>query len=252
MARVRGGIGLITVEMASPEKAGRHRRRELGIYDDDFIPGLTRLVGEIHRGGAKASIQLGHGGGHTRIDICGEQPVAPSAIPHPVYETTLETIVPEAMTQGAHRADDGELRRGGAARAAGRLRLRRNPRRARLPDLAIPRAVREPPHRRIRRLAGEPRALRPRRAARGEGRGAVARRDLSALGRGLFRRRADLRRRPQHRDLGGAGRRRRAPCHRRPLPLQAHGAPHDPADGRSRRDVPRFRRRREEGGQACR
>ncbi|MEA3022817.1 MAG: dimethylglycine catabolism, partial [Alphaproteobacteria bacterium] len=99
MARVRGGTGLITVEMASPEKAGRHRRRELGIYKDDFIPGLTRLVGEIHRGGSKASIQLGHGGGHTRIDICGEQPVAPSAISHPVYETTLETIVPEAMTR---------------------------------------------------------------------------------------------------------------------------------------------------------
>jgi len=99
MARVRGGVGLITVEMASPEKAGRHRRRELGIYHDGFIPGLTRLVGEIHRGGSKASIQLGHGGGHTRIDICGEQPVAPSAIPHPVYETTLETIVPEAMSK---------------------------------------------------------------------------------------------------------------------------------------------------------
>src|SRR5471032_2913041 len=61
MARVRGGVGLITVEMASPEKAGRHRRRELGIYHDGFIPGLARLVGEIHRGGAKASIQLGHG-----------------------------------------------------------------------------------------------------------------------------------------------------------------------------------------------
>ena len=99
MARVNGGTGLITVEMASPEKVGRHRRRELGIYDDRFLPGLTKLVHEIHRGGAKASIQLGHGGGHTRIDICGEKPIAPSAIPHPVYETTLETIVPEAMTR---------------------------------------------------------------------------------------------------------------------------------------------------------
>ena len=99
MARVRGGIGLITVEMASPEKCGRHRRHEVGIYDDRFMPGLTRLVGEIHRGGAKASIQLGHGGGHTRIDICGETPIAPSAIPHPVYETTFETIIPEAMTK---------------------------------------------------------------------------------------------------------------------------------------------------------
>src|SRR3989441_11020003 len=99
LARVRGGTGLITVEMASPEKAGRHRRHEVGIYDDRFLPGLTRLVNEIHRGGAKASIQLGHGGGHTRRDICGETPIAPSAIPHPVYETTFETIVPEAMSK---------------------------------------------------------------------------------------------------------------------------------------------------------
>ena len=99
LARVHGGTGLITVEMASPEKAGRHRRREIGIYDDRFIPGLERLTDAIHRGGAKASIQLGHAGGHTRIDICGETPIAPSAIPHPVYETTFETIVPQEMTK---------------------------------------------------------------------------------------------------------------------------------------------------------
>ena len=99
LARVEGGTGLITVEMASPEKAGRHRRREIGIYDDRFIPGLQRLVDAIHRGGAKASIQLGHAGGHTRADICGEPPIAPSAIPHPVYETTFETIVPQEMTK---------------------------------------------------------------------------------------------------------------------------------------------------------
>jgi len=99
LARVRGGTGLITVEMASPEKAGRHRRHEIGIYDDRFLPGLTRLVAAIHQGGAKASIQLGHGGGHTRVDICGETPIAPSAIPHPVYETTFETIIPEEMSK---------------------------------------------------------------------------------------------------------------------------------------------------------
>src|ERR1700754_4546132 len=47
MARVRGGVGLVTVEMASPTKAGRHRRRELGIYDDRFLPGLARLAAAI-------------------------------------------------------------------------------------------------------------------------------------------------------------------------------------------------------------
>src|SRR5260370_40327084 len=99
LGRARGGVGLSTSEMASPEKAGRHRRHEIGIYDDRFLPGLTRLVDAIHRAGSKASIQLGHGGGHTRRDICGETPIAPPAIPHPGYETTFQTIVPEAMTQ---------------------------------------------------------------------------------------------------------------------------------------------------------
>src|SRR5262249_11332620 len=92
------------------------RRRELGIYDDRFLPGLTRLVDAIHRGGAKASIQLGHGGGHTRIDICGETPIAPSAIPHPVYEVTFETIVPQEMTH-ARIAETVQAFAAAAARA---------------------------------------------------------------------------------------------------------------------------------------
>jgi dimethylglycine catabolism A len=115
MARVHGGTGLITVEMASPTKAGRHRRRELGIYDDRFLPGLSRLTAAIKAGGARASIQIGHGGGHTRPDICGETPVAPSAIPHPVFEVTDETIIPKEMS-----ADDIAFTIAGFASAAAR------------------------------------------------------------------------------------------------------------------------------------
>ena len=98
-ARAAGGVGLVTVEMASPEKVGRHRARELGIYDDRFLPGLKRLAEALHDCGARASIQLGHGGGHTRVDICGEAPIAPSAVPHFVYEVTGETIVPLEMSR---------------------------------------------------------------------------------------------------------------------------------------------------------
>lgn len=98
-ARAKGGAGLLTVEMAAPEKAGKHRNFELGIYDDRFLPGLTRLVEVIHAAGAKASIQLGHGGGHTRIDIAGEPPLAPSAVPHSVQEGHTEIVVPQAMSK---------------------------------------------------------------------------------------------------------------------------------------------------------
>src|SRR5438876_232852 len=59
MARVDGGVGLITVEMASPERVGRRRRRELGSEGERCPPGLSRPAEATRRGGAKAAIQLG-------------------------------------------------------------------------------------------------------------------------------------------------------------------------------------------------
>ena len=97
-ARAQGGVGLVTVEMAAPEPAGKHRNFELGLHDERFLPGLARLASAIHEAGAKAAIQIGHGGGHTRIDIAGVTPIAPSAIPHSVQEGHTEVIVPEAMS----------------------------------------------------------------------------------------------------------------------------------------------------------
>ncbi len=99
LARARGGVGLITVEMAAPEPAGKHRHNELGICDGRFLPGLRRLVERLHAGGSKASIQLGHGGGHTRRDISGEEPIAPSAIPHSVFELRRSIVVPQEMSR---------------------------------------------------------------------------------------------------------------------------------------------------------
>jgi dimethylglycine catabolism A len=97
-ARAEGGVGLITVEMASPELAGKHRFRELGIYDDRFLPGLRRLVDTLHAAGAAVSIQLGHGGSRARSVVSGTSPVAPSAVPTPVFEIEAELAVPEAAT----------------------------------------------------------------------------------------------------------------------------------------------------------
>ena len=85
--------------MASPEIEGRHRAHELGIFGDQYLPGLARLVDAIHASGAKASIQLGHAGGHTRKDISGLTPLAPSALPHDVYEVTMQTIMPDEISQ---------------------------------------------------------------------------------------------------------------------------------------------------------
>ncbi len=98
-ARAQAHVGLITVEMMSPEQAGKHRHFELGIYDDRFLPGLKRLVKSIHDAGGRAGVQLGHGGGHTRVDISGLKPIAPSAIPHSVQEGHTEIVIPEEMSK---------------------------------------------------------------------------------------------------------------------------------------------------------
>ncbi len=97
-ARALGGVGLITVEMGSPEKAGRHRFRELGVYEDRFLPGLERLTTVLHDAGAQVSVQLGHGGSRARRAVSGETPIAPSSVPTPVYEVEPETVVPSEMT----------------------------------------------------------------------------------------------------------------------------------------------------------
>jgi dimethylglycine catabolism A len=97
--RAEGGAGLVTVEMSSPEPAGRHRKHELGILHDRFLPGLRELTSRLHDAGARAAIQIGHAGGHTREDVTGVPPVAPSALPHQVQEVDVRTVVPLALTR---------------------------------------------------------------------------------------------------------------------------------------------------------
>jgi len=103
-SRADGGAGLITIEMCSPEPAGRHRAGELGLSEDRFLPGLRRLTARVAEAGARAAIQIGHAGGHTRQDVTGYPPVAPSAVPHVVQEIDTRTIVPEALTSDGIRA----------------------------------------------------------------------------------------------------------------------------------------------------
>ena len=151
MARVRGGTGLITVEMASPEKAGRHRRREVGIYDDRFVPGLTRL-GRRNPSRRRQGLdpartwRRAYPDRHLRRDADRALGNSASGLRNDVRDHYSR-----GDDQGAHRTNDRRLCRISASRQGGWLRLRRNSRRARLSDFAISRAVREPPHRRIRR-----------------------------------------------------------------------------------------------------
>ncbi|MBI2831408.1 MAG: FAD-dependent oxidoreductase [Chloroflexi bacterium] len=94
-ARARGGVGLIIVQAALVSPEGRVNRHQLTIFDDETIPGLTELAQTIHASGAKAAIQLGHGGRLCRSSISGFQPVAPSAIQLRGYDTPRDLSVDE-------------------------------------------------------------------------------------------------------------------------------------------------------------
>jgi len=93
-ARARGGAGLIIVEATLVHPRGRAFVGLLEITDDKFIPGLSELVGVIHRHGAKAAIQLQHCGRMAKSVLTGMQPVAPSPIPGQGGE------VPKELTAG--------------------------------------------------------------------------------------------------------------------------------------------------------
>jgi 2,4-dienoyl-CoA reductase-like NADH-dependent reductase (Old Yellow Enzyme family) len=61
-SRAYGGCGLVMTEATAVTPGGRISPQDLGIWDDDHVPGLARVVEAIHAGGAVAAIQLAHAG----------------------------------------------------------------------------------------------------------------------------------------------------------------------------------------------
>ena len=60
--RANGGIGLIITEVCCPDPSGRVIPGEIEATYNYFMPGLSRIPHAIHSGGAKACLQLAHGG----------------------------------------------------------------------------------------------------------------------------------------------------------------------------------------------
>jgi 2,4-dienoyl-CoA reductase-like NADH-dependent reductase (Old Yellow Enzyme family)/thioredoxin reductase len=80
-ARAAGGAALILLESMYVPPAGRNHRYQLGLHDDELVPGYRRLVETCHRHGALVGAELQFAGRETSSAITGTQPVAPSAVP---------------------------------------------------------------------------------------------------------------------------------------------------------------------------
>jgi 2,4-dienoyl-CoA reductase-like NADH-dependent reductase (Old Yellow Enzyme family) len=62
----RGGVGLIVTAYSFVTAVGQAAPGQYGIHTDDMIPGLKRLVGAVHAGGARIAIQIVHAGVNSR------------------------------------------------------------------------------------------------------------------------------------------------------------------------------------------
>ncbi len=115
-ALARGGAGLIVLASVPPIPMAPGAT-QIAIWDDEFIPGLTRVADAVHRHGAKIVVQLNHGGpaevdhyprGRAWSSSTLEEDELPSPAPHfkPVRGLDLDEVVAveAAYIRGAERA----------------------------------------------------------------------------------------------------------------------------------------------------
>ena len=111
-ALARGGVGLIITSHAYVSPAGQAGPWQLGIYKDDQIPGLEKMVKAVHDNGAKIVMQLAHAGYFANAKLIGRAPMAPSNVGEfaksPRQEMTIEDIrkVVESFGSAAKRAQN--------------------------------------------------------------------------------------------------------------------------------------------------
>lgn len=102
--RAIGGAGFIMIEMTDVEPDGRISDYDLGLWSDDQIPALAKIVEACHRYGAKVGIQIAHAG---RKAEDAPVPVAPSAIPFDEKSKTpraLSTVEVKDMVEKFRKA----------------------------------------------------------------------------------------------------------------------------------------------------
>ena len=122
-SRAQGGAGLVMMEAAAVLPEGRITPGDLGIWKEEHIPVLQRIVSFLHSQGVRAGIQLAHAGrkASMAVPFGGERlllpreggwpTVAPSALafgpgystPKPLSPIGLAAIA-SAFAQGARRA----------------------------------------------------------------------------------------------------------------------------------------------------
>ncbi len=108
-ARAKGGCGMNIVEIAAVHPTTRGSRN-LGIYDDKFIPGLKTLAETIQQAGGRACIQLWHAGRQTNSTVTGLPIVSASSIPCPLCQEMPKELTLDEIKELVEAYGDAALR----------------------------------------------------------------------------------------------------------------------------------------------
>ncbi len=111
-ALAEGGVGLIITGVVAVQENAILSEAQMGIFNDDFIPGLKKIADTAHKygSGCKIALQLQHAGTQNMVK---EARVAPSPIYNPFLKSTpremtvdeiKETV--EAFAQGIRRTKE--------------------------------------------------------------------------------------------------------------------------------------------------
>jgi 2,4-dienoyl-CoA reductase-like NADH-dependent reductase (Old Yellow Enzyme family)/thioredoxin reductase len=93
-ARAKGGVGLIISGVCRVlDGAGASEPNQLAARSTADLQGLERLMDAVHKYGTRMFLQLHHPGREGQL-LFGEEPVAASAVPHP-----LSGVTPRALTE---------------------------------------------------------------------------------------------------------------------------------------------------------
>jgi 2,4-dienoyl-CoA reductase-like NADH-dependent reductase (Old Yellow Enzyme family) len=79
--RAQGGFGLTMTCAAHVQAVGQGFPGQLGVFDDDHLPGLTRLADDLNATGTVSYVQLHHAGNRSPAALIGTTPVCPSDDP---------------------------------------------------------------------------------------------------------------------------------------------------------------------------
>ncbi len=107
ISRAVGQAGLIMIEATSVTPQGRISPQDLGIWSDDHVEALAKLVNGIKQYGAKTAIQLAHAG---RKAVLEGEIISPSALAFNEKMKTPAAMTKEQITETIQAFKNGAIR----------------------------------------------------------------------------------------------------------------------------------------------